>query len=104
MSILTHSGDNPADKPVILIVDDEPMNVRVLGEALAQDYHIKIATSGGSALAIANGADKPDLILLDIMMPLMDGYEVCRQLQSQYATRRIPIIFVTAKGELQDAE
>lgn len=88
----------------ILIVDDVPMNIQVLGEALARDYKVKIATSGEAALAIAAAEPQPDLILLDIMMPGMDGYEVCRRLRENPATRHIPVIFVTAKGEVEDEE
>jgi diguanylate cyclase (GGDEF)-like protein len=86
-------------KPVVLIVDDSPLNIQVLGEALRAEFRVKVASNGPLALRLANGGeDKPDLILLDIMMPEMDGYEVCRQLKDNEATKNIPVIFVTAKN------
>lgn len=89
-------------KASILIVDDIPDNIDILRGILKQDYKLKIATDGKKALKIAKGASKPDLILLDVMMPEMDGYEVCRQLKANYSTAEIPVIFVTAKGEVKD--
>lgn len=94
----------PSQRNLVLIVDDAPMNIRVLGEALSRDYRIRVATRGEDALVVASGEDKPDLILLDIMMPGMDGYEVCRRLRADPATKNIPVIFVTAKGEVDDEE
>ncbi|MEI6413729.1 MAG: diguanylate cyclase [Pseudomonadota bacterium] len=94
-------------KPQILIVDDVPMNVEVLAEALHKDYHIKVASCGAEALVIAANDDpakRPDLVLLDVMMPEMDGYEVCRRLRENPRTQRIPVIFVTAKSEVKDEE
>jgi diguanylate cyclase (GGDEF)-like protein len=69
---------------------------------LSKEYDIRIATNGKKALDIANSDDKPDLILLDIMMPEMDGYEVCKELKENTLTADIPIIFVTAKSEIED--
>ncbi|MFA7240346.1 MAG: PleD family two-component system response regulator [Sulfuricellaceae bacterium] len=93
------------NKPLILIVDDTPTNIQVLAETLRTDYRVKVATSGKAALAIANHPDsRPDLILLDVMMPEMDGYEVCRRLKQESATQGIPVIFVTAKGDVTDEE
>jgi len=83
----------------ILIVDDMPANIKVLGDALKSDYTVLFATSGDKALTIANSSYPPDLILLDIMMPDMDGYEVCRRLKSDKQTWDIPIIFITSKSE-----
>ena len=83
----------------MLIVDDTPTNVAVVSGVLKDSYRTKVATNGEKALAIANGAEKPDLILLDVMMPGMDGYEVCRRLKDIPATRDIPVIFLTAKTE-----
>ena len=93
-----------ADKKLVLIVDDTPTNVAVVSGVLKDSFKTKIATNGEKALAIANGAEKPDLILLDVMMPGMDGYEVCRRLKDSPATRDIPIIFLTAKTEEVDEE
>jgi adenylate cyclase len=87
---------------LILIVDDTPENVDVLAGILREHYQIKVAVNGPKALRIAQGDPEPALILLDVMMPEMDGYEVCRQLQANERTRRIPVIFVTAKSEVED--
>jgi diguanylate cyclase (GGDEF)-like protein len=80
----------------ILLVDDSATNLRMLGEILSPDYNILIATCGEEALSIAQGIDRPDLILLDVVMPGMDGYTVCRALKEDDSTRSIPVIFVTA--------
>ena len=87
---------------LILIVDDTPTNVAVISGLLKETYKTKVATNGEKALAIANGADKPDLILLDIMMPGMDGFEVCRRLKANPETAEIPVIFLTAKTDAVD--
>jgi len=90
---------SPVDhKPTILVVDDVPGNIDVLTAVLRGDYKIKAATSGDKALALAQ-TFHPDLILLDVMMPGMDGYEVCRRLKSDPRTRDIPVIFVTALSD-----
>jgi phosphoserine phosphatase RsbU/P len=86
----------------ILIVDDTPVNIGVISGALRDSFATKVATSGEKALAIAAGKDKPDLILLDIMMPEMDGYEVCRRLKANLETRDIPVIFLTSQTEAED--
>ena len=86
----------------LLIVDDTPENIDVLRGILKQDYKIKVASNGEKALRIAQSESAPDLILLDIMMPEMDGYEVCKRLKTNYATAKIPVIFVTAKDETAD--
>src|SRR5271166_1408106 len=86
----------------ILIVDDTPINIGVISGALKDSFVTKVATSGEKALAIASGKDKPDLILLDIMMPEMDGYEVCRRLKANPDTRDIPVIFLTSQTEAED--
>ena len=70
------------DKKLVLIVDDTPTNVAVVSGVLKDLYRTKVATNGEKALAIATAAEKPDLILLDVMMPGMDGYEVCRRLKT----------------------
>ncbi len=92
------------DRPIILIVDDAPTNVEILAEALRGKYHIKVAGDSETALSIAHTEPYPDLILLDIMMPDMDGFEVCKRLKRDPQTKHIPIIFVTAKSEEQDEE
>ncbi len=95
---------DPASKQVVLIVDDTPDNISLLSGLLKDQYKIKIATSGTKALLIAATQPAPDLILLDVMMPEMDGYETCRRLKSDAATSDIPIIFLTAKTQIQDEE
>jgi class 3 adenylate cyclase/CheY-like chemotaxis protein len=91
-----------AEKPLILVVDDTPENVDVLAGILKDEYHIKVALNGRKALEIARSDTPPDLILLDVMMPEMDGYEVCSRLQAEPETRDIPVIFVTAKTGVED--
>lgn len=91
-------------KPLILIVDDVPANIQVLAEALKRDYRIKFATNGIAGLELAGRDDRPDLILLDVMMGGIDGYEVCRRLKEQAPTRDIPVIFVTAKDDVLDEQ
>ncbi|MDX1757791.1 MAG: EAL domain-containing protein [Marinobacter sp.] len=89
-------GSTPLEKPLLLLVDDEPNNLRILAEALRYDYEIAIATSGAAALQFVEKDTLPDLILLDVMMPSIDGYEVCRTLKQHPVWRRIPVIFVSA--------
>jgi len=91
-------------KPTILVVDDIPDNIDLLCAVLEDDYRTKIAVNGERALKIANGESKPDLILLDVMMPGMSGYDVCKALKANPATRDIPIIFVTAMSETVDEQ
>ena len=93
-----------SDRKLVLIVDDTPTNVAVVSGVLKDSFRTKVATNGEKALAIANAPDKPDLILLDVMMPGMDGFEVCRRLKDNPATRDIPIIFLTAKTDEVDEE
>ena len=85
----------------ILVVDDEPINIDVLGGLLKQDYRLIVAKNGERALKAAHSGN-PDLILLDIMMPGMDGYEVCRRLKADESTREIPVIFITAMNQAGD--
>lgn len=89
------------EKPVVLVVDDTETNIDILLEILSDDYEVSVALDGESALEIAF-EDQPDIILLDIMMPGLDGYEVCRRLKQREETRAIPVIFVTAKSEVAD--
>jgi len=91
-----------AQRPSILIVDDTPENIDVLKEALKDQYSVRPAINGTTALKIANATPPPDLILLDIMMPGMDGYEVMRRLQAEPATRDIPVIFITALADMEN--
>ncbi len=86
----------------ILVVDDERLNINVLVDLLKPDYKMMAAKNGEQALKAVRVANPPDLILLDIMMPEMDGYEVCRHLKADEATRDIPVIFITAMGETSD--
>jgi len=85
----------------ILVVDDTPANLRIMADTLRDEFELAMATNGPDALDMAN-ENPPDLVLLDIMMPDMDGYEVCRRLKADPATADIPVIFVTAMGEVED--
>jgi putative two-component system response regulator len=88
----------------ILIVDDTPENLSVLGELLQPSYRVRAANSGKRALQIARSIPAPDLILLDVMMPEMDGYDVLAELRADPATRHIPVVFVTAMDGTDDEE
>lgn len=88
-------------RPSILIVDDSRDNIRILVDVLKSDYSIGVATNGADAIAYVE-KKLPEIILLDIIMPGMDGYEVCRNLKSNHRTQRIPIIFITALNEISD--
>jgi sigma-B regulation protein RsbU (phosphoserine phosphatase) len=90
------------DKKTILLVDDTPANIQVANSILKDDYKIRIATNGVKALELTNGKPAPDLILLDVMMPEMDGYEVCARLKSNSETKDIPVIFLTGKTDVED--
>ncbi len=90
------------DRSRILIVDDTPANIKILADLLRKDYLLSVAISGADALEIAGSPDRPDLVLLDIMMPEMDGYEVCRRLKADPRTQDVPVIFVTAMSEVED--
>jgi PleD family two-component response regulator len=87
----------------ILIVDDQPENIRILMEVLKAEYATIPATSGEAALKKAMEEPPPDLVLLDILMPGIDGYEVCRRLKANPQTQSIPVIFITAISEVMDA-
>ena len=91
------------EQPSILVIDDTPGNLSLLNQLLREHYRVKLANSGPRGLELAAMAP-PDLILLDIMMPDMDGYQVFQRLQSDPATRRIPVIFLTAKVGAEDEE
>lgn len=91
-------------RATILVVDDTPDNLTLMHDLLRDTYRVKVANNGEKALVIANSVTPPDLILLDIMMPGIDGYEVCRRLQADPLTREIPVIFLTAKSEIEDEQ
>ncbi len=93
--------DFSSSKPTVLVIDDIPENLTLMYQLLKDDYKVKGANSGERGLALAETAN-PDLILLDIMMPEIDGYQVCEKLKSNPATSDIPIIFLTAKAERVD--
>lgn len=95
---------NITQRGTILIVDDMTTNLLLLSDILKDDYNIKIAKSGLKALEILNSTDDIDLVLLDIEMPDISGYEVCKQLKNSDKTKNIPIIFVTAKNSEADEE
>jgi len=89
-------------RPTILVVDDTPDNLALMSGLLKDTYRVKLANQGEKALEIAASDPAPDLILLDIMMPGIDGYEVCARLKSNPVTQDIPVIFLTAKSEIED--
>ena len=88
------------EKNRILIVDDEHLNLKILATILNKDYFVSVAPNGAQALSVAKQLI-PDLILLDVMMPEMDGYEVCRRLKIEPATREIPVIFLTSITDVE---
>jgi diguanylate cyclase (GGDEF)-like protein len=85
-------------RPRLLVVDDQPLNIQTLYQAFSADHQVLMATGGEQALALC-ASQQPDLVLLDVVMPGMDGYEVCRRLKADVATRDIPVIFVTAHSD-----
>ena len=89
------------DMPTVLVVDDAPANLNLLAGLLQADYRVKLAASGAKALDLVQRA-APDLVLLDVMMPEMDGYEVCRRLKADTATSAIPVLFLTAMTQTED--
>ncbi len=91
-------------KPLVLIVDDTPANLSLLANLLKATYDIRVANDGAKALDLAQIEPLPDAILLDVMMPSMDGWTVCKKLKSIETTTHIPIIFLTAKDSIQDEE
>jgi sigma-B regulation protein RsbU (phosphoserine phosphatase) len=94
--------NQPDAKKTVLLVDDAPENIQVVNTILKDIYKIRIATNGPKALDLAKADPPPDLVLLDVMMPGMDGYEVCQRLKSNPATREIPVIFLTGQTEVED--
>ena len=98
---MTYSAHNKG-RSKILVIDDTPNNLYLVASLLEDTYHIKVANHGVKGLRIATSHPQPDLILMDVMMPEMDGYEVCRQLKTNPMTRRIPVIFLTAINQAED--
>ena len=98
--MMTMNGQQRKD--TILVVDDTPDNIALLSSLLKDQYRTKVATGGEAALKIAGSADPPDLVLLDIMMPEMDGYEVCRRLKENERLKDVPVIFLSALNETMD--
>jgi serine phosphatase RsbU (regulator of sigma subunit) len=94
--------DRPDQKKTVLLVDDAPANIQIVNSILKDTYKIRIATNGAKALELAKAIPPPDLILLDVMMPEMDGYEVCRRLKKEALTRDIPVIFLTGQTEIEE--
>jgi putative two-component system response regulator len=88
----------------LLVIDDAPETLGVLSDLLLPHYRVRVATSGPQGLRLANLEPRPDLILLDVMMPVMDGYAVLAQLRASELTRDIPVIFLTALAEAEDIE
>jgi CheY-like chemotaxis protein len=87
----------------VLIVDDNKQNIEILMNLLKDEYRIMVAVNGERAIKLAKSDSPPDLILLDIIMPDIDGYQICEILKNDVSTRSIPIIFVTAVSEIMDA-
>lgn len=92
------------ERPLILVVDDTATNLSLMSDLLSPHYRIKVAISGERALKIVRSTPGIDLILLDIMMPDIDGYEICRQLKADVRTKNIPVIFLTARTDVRDEE
>ena len=88
--------------PILLLVDDQPENLRFLEQLLGERYMVKVARNGETALRIVERTPELALVLLDIVMPGLDGYEVCRLIKSRAASKDLPIIFVTALDEVED--
>jgi putative two-component system response regulator len=101
---VTVSIEGYHEKPTILVVDDAPDNLALMSALLKDTYKVKVAINGEKALQIASAAAQPNLILLDIVMPGMDGYEVCKRLKAAPNTQNIPVIFLTANIDAHDEE
>jgi putative two-component system response regulator len=92
-----------SERPTVLVVDDEPFNLSLMDGILGKYYNVKLADDSLKALELAF-AEPPDLVLLDVMMPDVDGFEICRRLMNNPATNHVPVIFITAKNEIKDEE
>jgi len=95
-------NDMQSPKLTVLVVDDAPDSLQVMNAILSPLYKVKVANSGERALKVASGNHPPDLVLLDVVMAGLDGYEVCRRLKDSPMTREIPVIFLTARNEIED--
>ena len=93
---------NNDNRPVILAVDDSVENLQIIASLLKDDYRVKVAKDGYKAIELAKQQPLPDLVLLDVIMPEMNGFEVCEKLKNDPATYKIPIIFITALNEVAD--
>ena len=93
---------DPSERPTLLVVDDQPESIHQLLEVLKGEFNVMVATSGAKALEMIEGPALPDLVLLDILMPEMDGYEVCRRIKQDERTHDIPVIFVTIQDDPTD--
>ena len=100
--VSTKEEKTDSDKRIILLVDDAPADIQAAHNILKDTYIIKTATSGARALDLSKATPQPDLILLDAMMPEMDGYEVCSRLKADPGTCDIPVIFLTGKTSAED--
>ncbi len=98
------SESSESAKNTVLVVDDSPDGLQILNEVLKREYDVRLARGGEQALQAAMQRPRPDAILLDIMMPGIDGYEVCKRLKANDATKDIPVIFLTAKTDIEDAQ
>lgn len=96
------SAGDVTNVPTVLVADDATDNQMILSELLRPLYRVKVATNGEEVLTMVGGADKPDIILLDVMMPVMNGFDVCRRLKASTDTRDIPIIFLTSLNATED--
>jgi diguanylate cyclase (GGDEF)-like protein len=102
-AVMTDEPAAETKKPMVVIIDDAPANIRLLNACLAEEYAVRFATSGAAGITVIRN-QRPDIVLLDVMMPKMDGYEVCAALKADPDTKDVPIIFVTAQGEGEDEE
>ena len=100
--MLGNDNNQQDQKKTVLIVDDAPSNLQMVNSILKGSYNVRIATGGAKALELVKAVPQPDLILLDVMMPGMDGYEVCTRLKADTETHDIPVIFLTGQTEAQD--
>ena len=95
--------NKPASRHVLLLVDDDAENIEIVNSILCEKYEVRVATNGVKALELVNRQPTPSLVLLDVIMPHMDGYEVCKHLKENPKTRDIPVIFLTGKTDVTDA-